>query len=169
RLLLPDRPRGVTTMETNELAAHPGVEVEPARADDLGDVLALAAGAGLPAAGIEAHFPGGFVVARSGPFVVGAAGVEAYGEAGLLRTVAVLEASRGTGLGIRLANAAIALAKRRGVRDLYLLTTTAEEWFPRLGFRRLPREELPEALAASEELRGACPASAVAMHLRLDG
>jgi amino-acid N-acetyltransferase len=145
----------------------PEVRIEPARAEDLGDVLALVEHARLPAAGIEPHFPHGFVVARVGPFVTGAAGVEMYGHAGLLRSVAVLEASRGTGLGRRLTRAAIDLAARRGVRDLYLLTTTAEDYFPKLGFERVERSAFPPALAASEELRGACPASAVAMHRSL--
>ena len=49
------------------------------------------------------------------------------------------------------------------MRDVYLLTTTAPDWFPRFGFTVTRREELPEVLDASEELRGACPGSAVAM------
>ena len=49
------------------------------------------------------------------------------------------------------------------MRDVYLLTTTAPDWFPRFGFTVARREELPEVLNASEELRGACPSSAVAM------
>lgn len=145
-----------------------GARIEPARAEDLGDVLSLLEGAGLPTAGVEAHFPGGFVVARRGPFVVGAAGVEAYGGAGLLRSVAVAEASRGTGLGRRLTRAAVDLAAARGLRELYLLTTTAESYFPRLGFERVERDSLPSVLGASEELRGACPATAVAMRLALE-
>ena len=151
-----------------DVSADVGARIEPARAEDLGDVLALLEQAGLPAAGVEAHFPEGFVVARRGPFVTGVAGVEAYGTTGLLRSVVVLEASRGTGLGHRLTHAAMDLAARRGVRDLYLLTTTADGFFPRLGFARVERDALPPALAASEELRGACPASAVAMHHALE-
>jgi amino-acid N-acetyltransferase len=61
----------------------------------------------------------------------------------------------------------VELARSGGARELYLLTTTAEGYFPRLGFERIARDELPAALAASEELRGACPASAVTMRLRL--
>ncbi len=142
--------------------------VEPARAADLAPVLALLETAKLPAAGVADHFPASFVVARGGDgALLGVAGVERYGEAGLLRSVAVHEDARGTGIGFRLAKAAVELARSGEVRELYLLTTTAEGYFPRLGFERIARDELPAALAASEELRGACPASAVTMRLRL--
>jgi len=93
--------------------------------------------------------------------------VEVYGAAGLLRSVAVHPGQRGTGLGQALTRAAADLARGAGVEELYLLTTTAEGFFPRLGFERVERGELPAALGASAELRGACPASAVAMRLRL--
>jgi len=62
---------------------------------------------------------------------------------------------------------ALADAGARGVRDAYLLTTTADRWFRRLGFVPVERSALPAALAGSEELKGACPASAVAMHRAL--
>ena len=143
--------------------------IAPARAEELDEVVELLRAAHLPPDGIRAHFPAGFVTARvAGHFLVGCAGVEVYGDAGLLRSVAVLEASRGTGLGERLTRAAVALASERGVRDLYLLTTTADGYFPRLGFVRVERDALPPALEASEQLRGVCPASAVAMHLALE-
>jgi amino-acid N-acetyltransferase len=144
--------------------ADAGVRIGPATAADLEGVAALLAEASLPPAGIEEHFPAGFLVARDGAGeVVGTAGVEVYGGAGLLRSVAGAERARGRGLGERLTRAAMELAAGRGVRELYLLTTSAEGYFPRLGFARVAREEVPAALARSEQMRGACPATAVAM------
>jgi len=93
--------------------------------------------------------------------------VEVYGQAGLLRSVAVDAKRRGKGLGERLTKAALELARNRGVRDIYLLTTTAGNFFPRFGFTAIPRAELDPALNQSEELRGACPASALAMRAAL--
>ena len=55
-----------------------------------------------------------------------------------------------------------------GLRRLYLLTTTAEEYFPRYGFRRIPRESASPAARESVEFREACPASAVTMVLELE-
>ncbi|HEU0078963.1 MAG TPA: arsenic resistance N-acetyltransferase ArsN2 [Longimicrobiaceae bacterium] len=143
--------------------------IVPARAEDLAEVLALLAAAGLPAAGVADHFPRRFLVARdpADGALAGTAGVEAHGRAGLLRSVAVRADRRGTGLGQELVRASAALAREEGLAELYLLTTTAEGFFPRLGFEPIAREELPPELEGSEELRGACPASAAAMRLRL--
>jgi len=93
--------------------------------------------------------------------------VEVYGQAGLLRSVVVEAGRRGEGLGERLTKAALELARQRGVRTVYLLTTTASHFFPRFGFTAIPRAELDPALTQSEELRGACPASALAMRATL--
>ena len=46
---------------------------------------------------------------------------------------------------------------------MYLLTTTAEGWFPRFGFERIAREEVSEAVRGSVEFGGACPATAAVM------
>ena len=144
-------------------------DLRPAAEGDLDDALALLAACRLPTAGVREHFPAAFLVARDGETgaLVGLAGVEVYGDAGLLRSVAVSEAQRGTGLGQRLTEAVLAHARERGVREVYLLTATAERFFPRFGFRRIDRADLPAALEGSAELRGACPASAVAMRLAL--
>jgi amino-acid N-acetyltransferase len=50
-----------------------------------------------------------------------------------------------------------------GVREVYLLTTTAEHYFPRLGFACVDREAVPRAVQGSAEFTGACPATAVVM------
>lgn len=142
--------------------------IAPAAAADLPAVVSLLDDARLPAAGIEQHFPDAFFVARGEGGVVGAAGVEVYGGVGLLRSVVVAESARGTGLGERLSRAVLELAAERGVRELYLLTTSADGYFPRLGFVRVAREDLPGELDRSEQMRGACPVSAVAMRRVLD-
>jgi amino-acid N-acetyltransferase len=54
-------------------------------------------------------------------------------------------------------------ARERGVREMYLLTTTAERWFPRFGFTRIAREQVPDAVRGSVEFREACPAFAAVM------
>ena len=134
--------------------------------EDLPDILALLRQSALPAAGIEQHLDA-TLVARDGAKLVGCAAVEIYGSVGLLRSVAVASAQRGAGLGQELTLAALDLARRRGVGTIYLLTTTAGQFFPRFGFAAIPRSEMDPALQKSEELRGACPASAVAMRASL--
>jgi hypothetical protein len=65
------------------------------------------------------------------------------------------------------ARAALDLARNCGVTDVYLLTTTAAEFFPRLGFARIARDAAPRVVQTSTEFQSACPASAAAMHVRL--
>lgn len=140
------------------------IEPEPARSEDRASIERLVAANDLPLQGLAEHL-GSALVARVDGSVVGCVALELYGEEALLRSLAVAPECRGRGLGLRLAGAAVEMARRRGARRVWLLTTTAEAFFPRLGFRRVGREHVPTALGASAELRGACPASAVAMRL----
>jgi N-acetylglutamate synthase-like GNAT family acetyltransferase len=138
-----------------------------AERDALPEVLALLRESSLPIAGVAENIES-FLVARGDDgSLLGCVGLEVYGNVGLLRSLAVAGRARGSGLGARLVEGIFQLALSKGVEDLYLLTTTAESYFPRFGFERLSREEADARLAASEELRGACPASAVLMRRTL--
>jgi len=142
------------------------MNIHPATSDDIPDILALLKASALPVVGIDAHIETALVV-RDSERLLGCVAVEVYGQAGLLRSVAVEVEHRGEGWGERLTRAALELARKRGVRNIYLLTTTASHFFPRFGFAAIPRSELDPALEQSEELRGACPASALAMRASL--
>lgn len=138
------------------------VRIEAARPDDLAAMLALLDQHRLPHAAIERHLADA-VVARAGTRVVGCAAVERYGASGLLRSVAVDGPRRGTGLGGRLTDAALAHARAQGVRTVYLLTETAAEFFPRFGFRPIARDTVDPAVRASVEFTSACPDTALVM------
>ena len=145
---------------------EPGVRIDRATAADAAALLALMERAHLPTDGLASHLDTAFV-ARDGDRVVGSAAIELYADGGLLRSVAVDEDHRGTGLGNRLTAAAIDEARLRQLPALYLLTTTAERFFPRFGFEPIGRDEVPASVQHSIEFRGACPASAVVMLKRL--
>lgn len=142
------------------------IDVRPARPDDLPAVLALIEASGLPVAGVEEWLPR-FLVAERAGVLVATAGLEVHGPDGLLRSVAVAADWRGRGLGTALTDRLIAEAVRLGLHSVYLLTTTAEGYFPRHGFRRIGREEVIGPVANSVEFREACPATAAAMVLVL--
>ena len=128
-------------------------------------IAALLVAAGLPLDGVHDALSR-FVVAEHGGTIVGVAGIEACGVTGehaLLRSVAVAAAWRSRGLGRALVTRAVAEAEARGVNALYLLTTTAEHYFPAFGFTRTPREEVPPDIRATAEFRVACPDSATVM------
>lgn len=142
------------------------IAIRTARPSDAPSVRALLTEAALPVAGVPDSLEHFLVAERDGS-LVGAIGLEPYGTAALLRSAVVHPTVRGTGLGESLVRELLDAARHANVRELVLLTTTAAEWFPRFGFTRITRDTVPAALHASEELRGACPASAVVMHLAL--
>ena len=156
-------------MLTHEFTVADGraVTLRRAAAADQGAALQLLADLKLPSAGV-AEWWAQFTVAEAGGAIVGMAGIENYGSGALLRSVAVHPDWRSTGLGRMLVLAVLDQAYAGGARDAYLLTTTAEHYFPRLGFTVIPRAAVPAAVQASVEFREACPASAVVMHRPLD-
>jgi amino-acid N-acetyltransferase len=91
------------------------------------------------------------------------AGLEVCCDDALLRSVAVHPEWRAHGVGRELVRRLVCAAEARGVRALYLLTMTAEHYFPRFGFSVVDRQSVPPAVADTLEFRSACPASAVAM------
>ena len=139
--------------------------IERALAADLAPLCALLAGAELPTAGLRQHL-GTALVARDGTEIVGCVALEVYGDAALLRSLAVAPPRRGTGLGRRLAHAALDLGREAHVQSFCLLTTTASEFFGRhFGFRPVVRDAVPAAVRQSVEFTSACPAGAQAMLL----
>jgi amino-acid N-acetyltransferase len=141
--------------------------IRGARAEDLGAVQALLSAARLPLDGLEDQFGDGYAVAVADGRIVGAEGIETYARSGLLRSAVVDPAWRGHGIGDRLTQNRLEWARSRGLRDVYLLTTTAADYFPRHGFERVARESAPAEVQQSREFAEACPASAVTMRLAL--
>jgi amino-acid N-acetyltransferase len=143
-----------------------GVAIRPALANDYAAVEALLTASGLPLAGVPASLDG-FLVAEADGALVGVVGMEYCCNYGLLRSTAVAPAWRGHRIARRLVEQIIAQAESRGINALYLLTTSAERYFPSFGFQVTTRDAVPSEVAATEEFRGACPASATVMRLPL--
>jgi amino-acid N-acetyltransferase len=119
----------------------------------------------LPIEGVRENFSG-FVVAEDAGTIAGAIGLERYGSAALLRSAVVSPANRGAGVGRQLVESLLQRATEDGIDEVYLLTTTAEKYFPRFGFARTTRAAVPETVKESAEFRGACPDTAVVMRRR---
>lgn len=144
------------------------VELRTAGAEDLPGVLSLLGRAALPTAGVADAFSH-FIVAEAGGKLVGVVGLELYGQSALLRSAAVEESWRGSGVGRVLVERALDLARQQRIEDVYLLTTTAEQYFPKFGFACVSRDAVAEGVQSSIEFQTACPASAVAMRKSLRG
>lgn len=136
--------------------------VRQATANDLAAVEGLLTRSGLPLDGVQDALPT-FVVAQTGDEIVGVAGLEVCCNNALLRSVAVADEWRTHGVGRALVTRVIADAEARGIHALYLLTTTAEHYFPKFGFEQVARDRVPDDIRATTEFTSACPASAVVM------
>jgi amino-acid N-acetyltransferase len=142
--------------------------LRPAVDSDLPRVIALLEASSLPTVGIAEGLCS-LIVAEQDDAIVGVVGLETCCDRyALLRSTAVAESWRGRGLGRQLVQRAISEAEVQGIEALFLLTTTAETYFPSFGFARIAREEVPAEVRASAEFSGACPASATVMSLSLD-
>jgi amino-acid N-acetyltransferase len=137
-----------------------------ASAEDLAGILDLLRQNRLPVDGLADHLTT-TVVARENRRIVGSAALEMYGEQALLRSVAVSPAFQSRGLGRALTEAALTMARGRQVRAVYLLTTTAEQFFPKFGFTIIPRDVVPDTIHTSVEFASACPSTATVMRLTL--
>ena len=138
------------------------MKIRRAESPDISAVESLLLASDLPIDGVRDNFSS-FVVADDDGAIAGAIGLEKYGSVALLRSAVVSPDHRGTGIGRRLVEQLLARAEEAGIDELYLLTTTADKYFPRFGFTRTTRSDVPEAVKASAEFRGACPDTAVVM------
>ena len=152
---------------TAPAALRVSTDIRRAAPADLEPVLALLRDAGLSIPGVADHFAD-FVVAERGGRVIAAMGLELRGTEALLRSAVVSPDARGAGVATVLFDALTRLARAEGVRTLVLLTSSAEGYWARHGFRTIARDEAPASVTVSEEFRGACPASAVCMRLDLE-
>jgi len=139
------------------------LRAEPARPHDLRGALDLLGRAELTDQDVSKGWGHYFVVREDDGRVVGVAGLEVHGEDGLLRSVAVDVDYRGQGLAKALVEAALERAQRVGLRSVYLLTTTAGDYFARHGFAGCPRDKAPPAIQESWEFRAGCPSTAAFM------
>jgi amino-acid N-acetyltransferase len=146
--------------------------IRAAERSDLADIQRLLTAAELPVTGVSEIIdaaPGNFLVARAstGNKLIGVAGLEMCGDDALLRSVAVDSEWRGSGVGRDLVQHIFSLAGSGGTRTLYLLTLTAEHYFPRFGFEKIDRSSVPPLIAQTNEFSSTCPSSATTMRRSL--
>jgi len=142
------------------------IRIRTANNSDLAAVERMLSASDLPLDGVRESFAS-FIVAEDDNEIAGAAGLEKFGSAALLRSAVVAPEHRGSGIGRQLVEQLLERAEEAGIDELYLLTTTAENYFPRFGFTRTTRAAVPDVVKASPEFRGACPDTAVVMTRRV--
>ena len=142
-------------------APDPAIEPRPL-AGDLSAARELLAASDLPVDDLASPALSLFG-AFHGPALVGVVGLESCAPFGLLRSLAVAPAFRGRGVARRLCDHVIALAAERGLPSLFLLTTTAADYFAKLGFAAIDRDAAPPPIRATAQFASLCPSSARVM------
>ncbi len=151
-------------MDTPSKSVSAAVSIRPAESGDHGAIAELLSASKLVPLDETAQFGPQYVVAVNGNgMLVGVAGYERYGTDILLRSVAVAESWRSTGIGARLTADRLAHALAQGCGAAYLLTDTAGSYWERHGFSKIDRQAAPEPITRSHEWSAACPVSATAM------
>ena len=142
------------------------LELEKLSIDDRALVMDLLQKAGLPVSDIDLQKQL-FIKALCENKAVGIGALEIVENYGLIRSVVVQDIYRGKGAGIQIINALIAEARERGLKQLFLLTETAEQFFSKLDFRKVERNTAPKSIAELPEFTSICPSSAVCMSYEL--
>lgn len=101
--------------------------------------------------------------AFDGNALVGVIGLQSCDDVGLLRSLAVGSRHRDRGIAHRLCDHVLARARERRMPSLWLLATTARDYFERHAFEVVPRDAAPAGIRATEQFSSLCPSSAYVM------
>lgn len=99
---------------------------------------------------------------------VGYFGFEQFGSDALFRSMLVQPDARKRGYGSLIWNEAKAKLKEVGVRNIYLLTDTASQFFGKHGFVQIQRSSVPESIANTTEFKEFCPESSTCMKYKIN-
>ena len=124
--------------------------------------------AGLPASDLTPRHLQHFIGFGDAHALQGVIGLELYPPVALLRSLAVAASERSGGIGSALVERGERYACEHGVSEIYLLTTSAERFFARVGYERVAREQAPQAIRGTVEFSTLCPVSSALMRKRLD-
>ena len=143
------------------------MQIIPASVQEESGVKALLGACELPSDDINSSHMRNFFVFQDSGQIVGSVGLEICREFGMVRSLALSESLRGRGLGIQLVEHIEGYARSQKIRSIYLLTTSADRFFTRLGYQIIPRENAPEPVQETTEFQTICPTSAVCMFKEL--
>jgi amino-acid N-acetyltransferase len=138
------------------------ITIQPARPEQLPELVQLLTKHQLPVEDLPVDLPN-FWLALDGEKPVGSVGLEIYNTVGLLRSLSVDETYRNQAIARQLCDRAFDEAKKRAVSTVFLITTTADRYFQRLGFSLVDRSTVPDAIMKTSQFSSLCPSSATVM------
>ncbi len=142
------------------------MKIHFAKPEDFKEIRDLLKSANLPFEDVENGI-GHFVLARNEQRLIGCVGLQICRDDALLRSLAVSDQERNRGLGKALVQEILEYASRLNLQNIYLLTTTAENFFRKHGFVNANRTEAPDAIRMTSEFSSLCPSTAVFMYKEL--
>lgn len=104
---------------------------------------------------------------KLGDAVAGTAGLEIFEDCALLRSISVIKTEQGKGYGRVINDAIENYARESGITCLYLLTTTARNFFEKQGYCVIGRKDTPVSVQQTAEFSSLCPSTAVVMKKRI--
>ena len=125
-------------------------------------IVAMLSAEKLPVEDLPEILENFFIAIENGQSIA-VIGLEIYNDYGLLRSLVVLPEHRGKGIAEKLIERLKSLAALRSLKEIYLLTETAPEYFARQGFQKIARNEVPDEVKQSSEFSHVCPVSAIVM------
>lgn len=139
----------------------------PASMDDLNIIEEGLKAENLPLEPWEECDAGFYMMVTPEGEKIGFGGLEVLGKTGLLRSMVVNKDKRGEGLGQMLTLLMITRAHLMGLKKLYLLTYDQQDFFAKMGFKEIPRDEAPDEIKATSQFSGLCDETAKLMGLSL--
>ena len=131
------------------------------------EMLELLQHCDLPVSDIDSSDSLFFYGCRGNGKITGVVGLEVYGTVALIRSLAVCSSVRRLGIGRLLVQFAEEMANKKGVESLFLLTTTASDFFEQLGYKHHQRDSAPESVKTTAQFSGLCPAASGFMSKQL--
>lgn len=138
-----------------------------ANKEDVNQIVSLLHENDLPTAGVENHYKD-FIIAQKEDTLIGAVGLEIYSKNALFRSLAVDPSYRSQKIGKALIERIKAHALLNNVKDFYLLTTTARDYFLHIGFTEIERDKAPQHILNTDEFKSICPSSATCIKLNIE-
>lgn len=134
-----------------------------ATSEDLPRIRALLASANLVADDLTEDALRYFFALVENGKLIGAVGLEPYGQVGLLRSLVVAGDAQQHGFGGALLLAAETLASDLGISAIYLLTNSAQAFFGARGYRVVARADAPSSIQHTTQFSALCPSTAFLM------
>ena len=106
-------------------------------------------------------------VVEEGDEVIATVAIEYDYNDALLRSLSVSKEKRNSGIGAELVEFIEDYVKKQGVQNIYLLTTTAADFFSKKGYKIIDRNTIPEFIKNTSEYSVLCASSSTVMKKEL--